>query len=1031
MINPGEFKIYNASAGSGKTFTLVRNIIILLLKSKKDNWFEYILAITFTNKAANEMKERILKNLKELADPHKKNDKYLIDLSKELGIQSDIIQDKAHKILVNILHNYSKFSISTIDKFNLRLIKSFAQDLGLAMNFDVEIDSKELIEQAVNLLYAKIGENEQLTNTIIDIALENMNEDRSWDVRKSLTESANQLSNDVHLEHIQNLAEFSLTDFNLYRKQIIANFRKTINNYQNIFDEYQQLMQTNGLTIADLHGKSRSIGSLFAKFNQYDGKKIIEPTATNSKDIIEENFLTKNHAALQLFDDFKRLYLEVLKLNQDYILSKALIKNINAISLLNEIKKSLEEIKSENNTLLINEFNALISKNLQDQPIPFIYEKIGSKYKHYFIDEFQDTSILQWDNLRPLIENAHSQEDTIMLVGDVKQSIYRWRGGNPNQMIDLIDDWPDLILENLETNWRSYENIITFNNWLYEFFGRNLTWEKYREIYEISSQQKLNHKKNGYVNVRFLEKDEALTFEEKNLDSIDEIISNALKNNFSLNEIAILVRTNAQGILVAEYLAEKKYPIISNDSLLLKNSPEILFLESILKVANQPKDKQNIAKGILLAHQIGLIKPEDFTETIQESIKNPLVSFIKTYQNFGFDLKFIQDENRSLYDFIEELIRVFPFEKSADAYLYAFLDEVLDFCSKNESNIQSFLEHWKTKRERLSIQTPKGIDAIQIMTIHKSKGLEFPVVILPFVNYQVKTNSNIWIPLEKTEDQPFDSFYVTVTKDLKNLENDAIKNSVVIEENLNQLDTFNTFYVATTRAVEQLYILAEMPPEKHNLNKVNQLLYDFLKSKNLVNDELNIDVLGENKRFSTKEKDAEKVKEIPFFSNDWTNNLIISTNSEKNQKTKDLTAFANGVHEILSEIKSFDDIQTAIDKGKLNGIIRSEDENDLIKIVTNVTEHPLLKKYFDKNLVILNERDFIDQDGQFFRADRVVIDEKKLSIIDYKTGNQDLKHHAQIDHYANFFRNLGYEIEHKILIYIANESQKLEIVEVN
>ena len=1031
MINPGEFKLYNASAGAGKTFTLVRNILTILLRSSRDNWFEHVLAITFTNKAANEMKERILGALTDLANPKNQNSQYLHDLSRDLEISPDEIQSKAKAILTNILHNYSKFSISTIDKFNLRLIKAFAQDLGLAVNFDVEIDSNELVEQAVNLLYTKIGEDAALTSTIIDIAMDQMEDDQSWDVKQSLVKNTSKLSNDIHLDELNKLINLNLSDFNQYRKHYTNSYRNLLKKFDQVAIDCENLLQNNQLTTDDLPGKSRSIGAFFLKYKAYDGKEIRTPSATLCQQMEDGSFVDKAKHAAHVYDDLKGLYDRIQRLNQELILTKAILKNISSISLLNEIKKALEEIKSENNTLLINEFNALISKNLQNQPTPFIYEKIGSKFRHYFIDEFQDTSTLQWENLKPLIENADAQDDTIMLVGDVKQSIYRWRGGNPNQMIDISENWPDILNENLETNWRSFENVIQFNNDLYQYVGGLMEWEKYRETYALGSQQKANDKKGGYVNVQFLAKNETQTITEVNLEKIGETISNLLENNFKLNEIAILVRTNVQGAAVAEYLAEKKYPIISNDSLLLRNSAEIQFIEAILNVVNQPQDFQAISKSILLANQIGLIETQDFTVAIQDAIKHSPKSFVKAYQNFGYDLKFITDENLSLYDFIEKLIRTFPFSKTASAYLFAFLDEVLDFTSKNESNIQRFLEHWSSKRERLSIQTPKGIDAIQIMTIHKSKGLEFPVVILPFVNWAVKDNNDIWIPLEKSDDQPFESFFVNMTKDLQLLEDENIRETVNIEKNLNQLDTFNTFYVATTRAVEQLYILSEVPPKSSSTLRVNQILYNFLETKKLLNEDLNIDVFGTPERQSEPKESTDEVENIPFISNDWMRNLRVSTNSEKAQKLQDLTAYANAIHSILSNIISIEDLDKAIDIEIRNGLLKPEEIEAVRSKILNIITHPNLEKYFDKNLVILNERDFIDQNGEVFRADRVIIDEQKVSILDYKTGVQDISHHSQIDHYANFFKNLGYQIDQKILVYLRNDSDENEIVAVN
>ncbi|WP_395091168.1 UvrD-helicase domain-containing protein [Vaginella massiliensis] len=1030
MINPGEFKLYNASAGAGKTYTLVRNIIIILLRSKRDNWFEHFLAITFTNKAANEMKERILATLYQLSDPTKSDAIYLTGLSEDLAMKPEEIQIKAKSILSNILHHYSKFSISTIDKFNLRLIKAFAQDLGLAMNFDVELENKELIEEAVNLLYSKIGEDEQLTQTLIDIALSQMDDDKSWDVKRNIIDKASILSNDVHINELSKLADFSLEDFNLFRKQTLAEYRNIIPKHSAIYQKFESILSNNGLTIQDLPGKTRGIASFFNRFKEYDVKKSFSPSPANNRDMLENGYLEKKSNATFIFDELKSLFLEALQLNQELIFKKAILKNILSISLINEIKKALDEIKAENNILLIDEFNTLISKNIQNQPSPFIYEKIGSRFRHYFIDEFQDTSTLQWENLKPLIQNAHAQDDTIMLVGDVKQSIYRWRGGNPNQMIEIAEKWPGLILENLETNWRSYENIIRFNNSLYQYLGNLIGDEKYRDAYALGSQQKSNHKSGGYVNVQFVEKNETQPKNESHLEKILLILQNLQTQGFALQEITILVRKNSEGSAVAAFLAENNIPIISSDSLILMHSPEIQLIETLLHIAFRPQEKQYISRAIILANQIGLIDTDDFTAVIQQAIEHSPKSFIGTFEQLGYDLGFLHDENLALYDFIEKVIRQFPFDQAANAYLLAFLDEVLDYSSKNESNLEQFLEYWNKRREKVSIKTPKGVDAVQIMTIHKSKGLEFPVVILPFASWYLKNNS-IWIPLEKKEGQPFDSFFVDLSAELQTIEEENIKQAITMEKNLILLDAFNTLYVATTRAIEQLYIISDPPDKKSTSVNMGKYLYEFLDAQKMLNESLDIDVYGEPKRVSTPEIVQENVKEIVFQSNDWTRNLNISTNSEKVQKQENLTAYANAIHEILANIEDKDDLADALEKEVRTGLIKPEEIENTKNLISSIVEHPTLKKYFDKKLMLLNERDFIDTNGEIFRADRVIIDQNKVSILDYKTGTKSIHHQSQIDHYANFFRTLGYEIEKKILVYLNHETHDLEIVEVN
>ncbi len=1035
MLQAGDFKIYNASAGAGKTYTLVKEFLSLLLTNESDYHFEHILAITFTNKAAGEMKERIILTLEEIAkSANPKEDHYILELASELNMKPEIIKTKAYNILIAILHNYSKFSISTIDKFNLRLMKSFAQDLGLSMNFDVEMNTTEIINESVDLLYSKIGEDEKLTQTMIKIALDNMDENKSWDIRKSLSSDTNDISNDKHLQDLEKLKNISLDEFIKYRKVIFDDIRALKDGLITIGNDFFDLLSQNGISINELPGKTTGISAFFTKLKNYDGFGMIIPTDANNRTILNEEYLSKvkDATAESIFPQIKDLFEKAANINDHLILLTSIQKNISSISLINEVEKSLDSIKKDSNVLLINEFNTIISKNLQDQPANFIYERIGSRYNHYFIDEFQDTSTLQWNNLNPLVENARSQADTIMLVGDAKQSIYRWRGGNPAQMIDLIDrkEEEKIIVEELEKNWRSHENIIQFNNELYTFIAPQLNLPSFQYLYEIGNKQLSNHQKNGFVKINFVEQEgnSKEAFKEKNLELVLNHIHDCLKNGFSLSDIAILVRSNAQGVLLAKYLTENNLVVISNEALLLKNSFEIQLIEYLFKITSNPQDEQSKIRLLMVAYELKLFTTNDLTITVEKALNGGLNQFLSLTKSIGIDLDFIQDQNLSLYDFTEKAIRNLNLQQRSPAYILSFMDVILDYSSKNESDLNSFLEYWSTAKDKASIKTPKGVDAVQIMTIHKSKGLEFPVVILPFLEKN-NNSSKIWIPLQKDEENPFETFYVGINNDLKLIKNEAIKSKIDEEENLSQLDDINTLYVATTRAKEQLYMIAMKPKESSKTQNITTYLYDFVRSKGFTDDE--IILKGSQERISTPKKVENTSEILKIYSSDWNECLVINTNSEKAQQKLTFTEFGNTVHNILSQIETEKDLPKIIESERQRGTISAENVEHLQNILQNLLQDAKLVPYFADGLTILNERDFIDEEGQIFRADRVVIDsENKCTIIDYKTGQPDLDHHFQVNRYAQFFENLGYKIQSKILIYIDDEQQKINVVEV-
>ncbi|HCC93326.1 MAG TPA: hypothetical protein DEQ26_03175, partial [Flavobacteriaceae bacterium] len=991
--------------------------------------------ITFTNKAAGEMKERIIETLEEIAkNPNPKEDQYILELASELNLKPEIIKTKAYNILIAILHNYSKFSISTIDKFNLRLMKSFAQDLGLSMNFDVEMNTNEIINESVDLLYSKIGEDEKLTQTMIKIALDNMDENKSWDIRKTLSSDTSDISNDRHLQDLEKLKNISLDEFIRYRKVIFDDIKTLKDGLITIGNEFFELLANNGISVNELPGKSRGIAAFFQKLKNFDGFGLILPTDANTKDILDGGYLSKVKDAIaeSIFPQVKDLFKKAANINDHLLLLTSIQKNISSISLINEVEKSLDSIKKDSNVLLINEFNTIISKNLQQQPANFIYERIGSRYNHYFIDEFQDTSTLQWNNLNPLVENARAQSDTIMLVGDAKQSIYRWRGGNPAQMIDLIDrkEEENIKVEELEKNWRSHENIIQFNNELYSFIAPQLNLPSFQYLYEIGNKQLTNHQKDGFVKINFIEQEGRSKdlFKEQILELVLKTIEDCRANGFSLNDIAILVRSNAQGILLAKYLTENNLVVISNEALLLKNSFEIQLIEYLFKITSNPQDEQSKIRFLMVAYELELFKTDDLTITVEKALKGDLPKFLKLIKSVGIDLDFIQDQNLSLYDFTEKAIRTLHLQERSPAYILSFLDVILEYSSKNESDLNSFLEFWSTIKDKASIKTPKGVDAIQIMTIHKSKGLEFPVVILPFLDWQSK-NSKIWIPLQKDEENPFETFYVGINNELKSIKNEAIKSKIDEEENLVQLDEINTLYVATTRAKEQLYMIALKPKESSKSKNVANYLHEFVFSKGFSEDE--VILKGSPERISTPKIIENSSAELKIYSSDWNTRLVINTNSEKAQEKLKFTEFGNTVHNILSQILTQNDLPKIIESEKQRGTISAENVEHLQKTLQNLLQDAKLVPYFAEGLTVLNERDFIDENGQIFRADRVVIDaENNCSIIDYKTGQPDLDHHFQVNKYADFFRNLGYNIQTKILIYIDDEQQKINVVEV-
>ena len=498
MQQPSTFQVYNASAGSGKTFTLVKEYLKVLLNSDDVFSFQKILAITFTNKAAGEMKERVLSSLEDFADG-KENDLFNIIIN-EIEVDKPTIQLRSKKILDAILQNYSAFSITTIDSFTHKIIKSFAYDLGLPLNFEVEMDAISLLNEAVDILISKIGTDKKLTKLLIDYSLDKADDDKSWDISKDLNEFAKVLLNEDDIKHFRELADKQLDDFTNLKTKLYTHQKELKESIKSIGEDCLELIENHGLEhkdfmratipkfFSDLSVKSVHIDFLkrsetIAKAienHQYYSKSTPDSVASSIENIVPE--------IINLYQKAKEVY-------SQFLMNKLALKNIIPLAVLNNINIELEQIKEENNIRLNAEFNQLISDNIKEQPAPFIYERIGQRFQHYFIDEMQDTSELQWQNLIPLIDNALAQENSnLLLVGDGKQAIYRWRGGKAEQFIELGSHAKNPFhvkkeIKNLETNFRSYSEVINFNNSFFQHTSNFLQNESYKKLFFEGNKQ--------------------------------------------------------------------------------------------------------------------------------------------------------------------------------------------------------------------------------------------------------------------------------------------------------------------------------------------------------------------------------------------------------------------------------------------------------------------------------------------------------------------------------------------------------------
>ncbi|MDP3352941.1 MAG: UvrD-helicase domain-containing protein [Flavobacteriaceae bacterium] len=1063
MENTATFQVYNASAGSGKTFSLVKEYLKIVLKSNDSNQFQYILAITFTNKAANEMKARIVKNLRQFADStilSHPTDMFL-KIAEEINLDPKIIHRRSISVLQQILTKYGSFSVSTIDSFTHKLIRNFAFDLGLPINFDVELKSKKLLDLAVDQLIAQIGKDEELTNFLIDYALQNIEENKSWDFTEVIRENAQVLLNESDRIHFKQTSHFDLEKFKTLNQKLFKRKKQLENEFKNLGEIGLQLMIENDVeshfSYSDLPNFFKKLINFGNNHNtvNFDGRldKNMELEVLYSKSLSADKKAIIDDISEQLIENYNQSKFLFQKEYSNYVLSLLVSKNISAYAVLNHLNKELQKLKVDKNLLLSAEFNQLISDEIKDQPAPFIYEKLGTKFRHYFIDEMQDTSELQWQNLIPLIENALSQEDgSLMLVGDAKQSIYRWRGGKTEQFITLTSEEevegsnPFLISKSinfLETNYRSYKTVVNFNNDFFSHIAQYLVNINHQNLFLNTVKQEVkNDNDGGYIQVSFVEKEEE---DEDNyqpyLRKIKSIIDE-LDLDFNKNDVCILVRKNKQGIAVANYLISEGIQVVSSESLLLSNSEKVDFIINLMTYIDQPLNQQAQFKiaSFLYNH---LEISGAFHDFVNPLINQNINGFFKSLSNITIDFNLSKFLQKSLYEATEYLIQVFRLAQSSDAYVQYFLDFLLDYQLKETNNLQGFLNEWELQKENLSIIAPENINAVRIMTVHKAKGLEFPIVIFPFdLEIRKELNGQTWIPsLPENEFDRLPTMKVNLTQQIKNIDTIGEQLYQERQEEL-ALDNFNLLYVAFTRAIEQLYVISDAKKESKEVNYYSDLLKSFFENKTSKNDtnENVVYEIGTSKKVKIKIKDevSQFDKEVKTIAqkqfigssiSDKQVNIVTTSSKWWGTIAQEASIYGNKIHQLLAQVNTEDDVETVIKYARNSGFISTQEAKIFSDLLKKIVNHPNLNIYFQHNLSIFNEREILTDFGEIIIPDRIIVNsENHVTIIDYKTGREKVEHIDQINKYAFYIQQMGYVIISKLLVYI-NEAITIKEVD--
>ncbi|UXX81373.1 UvrD-helicase domain-containing protein [Reichenbachiella carrageenanivorans] len=1025
--------MYRASAGSGKTYILTYNYIRLALKYP--DYFKTVLAVTFTNKATEEMKSRIQSTLKELA---KGQNSMSADLMVELNINEQQLSERADALLKSILHNYSFFAVTTIDAFFQKIVRSFAREIGIQTGFKIELDQSKVISEVIDQMLADMANDPHLVKWLTDFAIYQINQGKSWDTRKDIKNLSGELFNEfLVLNKHKVFEQLSEPDF-------INNFIKSLNDRRTTLEQgmaaiggkIKAILDRYGLAKDDFTQKARGVGGFFEGIAQGEFKDANNHTLKAIKEDVwySKTSKTKDLVESAIGDGIQTLGAQALvyieENGREYQSLNQVIKYIYTFGLLSRISDEINDYREEHDLLLISDFPVFLNEIINDSDAPYIYEKVGTRYKHYLIDEFQDTSGLQWNNFKPLIQDTLSAGNFSMVVGDIKQSIYRWRGGNWKILLDQIrkDIGENHIKdEGLSTNRRSKQNIVEFNNDLFlrapELLENHLGGHIGEEIkaslnmqaaYDSSAQQLFDESGDGLIQLHFYEKDEEI--DDVNQYVIDELVKYLQylqKANYQLNDIAILVRTNPQGKTITKGLMEYqlqtgndgyKYDIISNESLFIKNNPAVhLVLQSLLWLANpiQPLAKAQLHYA---CRQYG---------ERTDAIWNPTDLIAKESELTKMNMS----------QMVEAIIHHFQlFNQVGDhAYLLAFQDLILDYLKYERDSLTDFLVWWSDHDTR-SIQVSEDQEAIRLMTVHKSKGLQFKVVIVPFCQWSLDHGTNeqlLWC--ETNGAQVLEQVPYLPVRYKNDLAKTVFAKDFYLEKADVYLDSLNLLYVALTRAEEALYVMAPVKPFGNSMTSVADLLYQYAKDRSLLAEELVPVQIGKLPPHS--EYPSPQEGEVSLTAYDFSppaDRIKLRQQAHiLEEAVVESINYGQIIHWIFSLIRSKNDFTMALSKAQIKFGLSDQEMVDIKLKLREIWEIPQIEGWFDVSWQVKNESSILLTNGKLKRPDRVIVKDNRAIVIDYKTGARADGHLRQVQEYKNILGEMGYDQVDGYLIYLS------------
>ena len=1065
--------VYKASAGSGKTFTLATEYIRLLVENPQS--YRNILAVTFTNKATEEMKMRILSQLYGIWKKLPESDNYLTNIQEKTGLSPDVISERAGLALNNLTHNYNYFRVETIDTFFQSVLRNMARELDLTTNLRIGLNDYQVEELAVDQLIEDLTTTDVMLQWILKYIMENISDDKSWNVIAQIKKFGQNIFKDYYKE-VSITLEQKMSEAGFFE-----NYTTCLRDLRNAAEEYMKeigesffdTLEGEGLSADDLSSKQRGIASYFNKLRKgtFD-PSIITTTVTNHLENIEKWCPKSNPRRDTVLQVVESSLIQILKCAVEaqekqwkiFQSSNLTLRHLNQLRLLSSIEKKVRELNETENRFLLSDTQQLLHSLIDGSDSPFIFEKIGTQLKHVMIDEFQDTSTIQWQNFKVLLAETMSHEDgSNLIVGDVKQSIYRWRSGDWRLLNGIENQFNSMLMDikSLSTNYRSTRNIIDFNN----SFFRHAAKVEYQALEELECDEREQLEKayvdveqkvpdgkqnEGRVTIELLPNDE---YQEAVLEHTVEYVRELINAGVSQKDIAILVRYNFHIPLIAQYFLEHlpEVSIVSDEAFRLDASSAVCLMIQALQLLLHPDDQ--LTKATIVKTWLCTVQGKELTDDQFMIAGNNLDEYLPEAYIAHFD----ELLTLPLYELAEKIYAIFQLHRleGQGAYLCAFYDHLANYVNENTTDIQSFLTEWDENLSKKTIQSDET-NGIRLISIHKSKGLEFDHVIIPYCDWTLEKYSDniIWC---KPNEAPFNDLPIAPIDYSPKMMGSIYEKEYLHEHLQNTVDNLNLLYVAFTRAAKSLYVVGKRGAKNSRSALIElclPLVAESMPEAQLEGMENNdAAIVFEYGTCQTSQPELpsqnnEKESSNPFLQKSEAISVSIRTydskvNFRQSNRSRD---FIEGedidqqrryiqagsiLHEIFSTIQTEKDIPEALQRLQFEGILYDEEmtAERITSMLRKRLSDPRVASWFSPRWTLFNECTILSvEDGEVHehRPDRVITDGNEWIVVDFKFGHPDPEYHTQVRQYMDLLSSMGHQNIKGYLWYVY--SNKIEEV---